>query len=72
MTLDNEEIVDLINSYEKESKALVKHLHNLVWHQRGGMTLEEAFLLGYSDREIIGELIKERIETVNETKLPYF
>lgn len=72
MTLNNQEIIELIESLERESKALIKHIHNLVWQQRGGMTVEEAFMLGYSDREIIAELIKERVETVNETQLPYF
>jgi HD superfamily phosphohydrolase YqeK len=72
LTLSNEEIVEFINNFEKESKALIKHLHNLVWHQRGGLSLDEAFMMGYSDREIIAELISDRVETTNETKLPYF
>ena len=72
LTLSNEVIVDLINNFEKESKALIKHLHNLVWHQRGGLTINEAFQLGFTDREIISELISDRVETTNETKLPYF
>lgn len=72
MTLSNQEIAEYIDSLEKESKALIKQLHNLVWHQRGGLSLDEAFQLSFSDREIILELINERVETTNETKLPYF
>lgn len=72
MTLDNREIVDYIESLEKESKALTKHIYDLCWHMRGGMTLDEAFSISYSDREIINELIKERLEITNDTRLPYF
>jgi hypothetical protein len=36
------------------------------------MTLDEAFQIGHSDREVISELIKDRVEVTNETKLPYF
>lgn len=72
MTFNNQEIADYIQSLERESKALTKHIHNLVWQQRGGMTLDEAFAICYEDREIIAELIKERVDTANETHLPYF
>lgn len=72
MTLSNQEIAEYLESLEKESKALSKVIFNLGWHMRGGLTLDEAFQLSFSDREIIGELIKERIEISNETGLPYF
>ena len=39
---------------------------------RGGMTLDEAFALGFEDREIISKLIEENLETTKETKLPFF
>lgn len=72
MTLSNQEIGEYINSLEKESKAFTKHLFDLSWHMRGGMTLDEAFQISHSDREVISELIKDRVEVTNETKLPYF
>lgn len=72
MTFSNQEIADYIQSLERESKALTKYIHKLVWHQRGGMTLNEAFAICYEDREIISELIDERVEIANETHLPYF
>lgn len=67
MTLSNEEVVELINSYEKESKALRKYIYKLVWYMRGGVTIDQGFDLSFHDREIINELIKENIERTNET-----
>ena len=34
---------------------------------RGGVTLDQAFEIGFQDREIINDLIKENIEKTNET-----
>ena len=72
MTLNNQEIAEYIDSLDKESKALIKQLYTLAWHMRGGMTLDEAFQISFSDREIIMELIKEHMEVTKESQLPYF
>ena len=58
MTLNNQEIAEYVESLEKESKALIKQLYTLAWHMRGGMTLDEAFQISFSDREIVMELIR--------------
>lgn len=34
---------------------------------RGGVSLDQAFEIGYQDREIINEIVKENIEKTNET-----
>ena len=39
---------------------------------RGGMTLDEAFALSFSDRELISQLINENLETAKETGMPFF
>ena len=71
MTLNNEEVVELLNSYEKESKALRKYIYKLVWHMRGGLSINQGFEIGYQDREIINDLISENIELTNKTGHPY-
>lgn len=71
MTLNNDEVVELLNSYEKESKALRKYIYKLVWYMRGGVTIDQGFELSYQDREIINDLIKENIEKTNETGISF-
>lgn len=39
---------------------------------RGGLTYEEACHLSHNERQAIGEIIKENIETTKKTGLPYF
>lgn len=72
LTLHNEDIVKLIEQYDKESKALRKDIFKLAWYMRGGMTVEEAFTLGYLDRKIINSIIEENLETAKETGMPFF
>lgn len=39
---------------------------------RGGATYEDVLQMSHSEREMLGDLIKENIETTNKTKLPWF
>ena len=72
MSLDNESIAEMLNEFEKDSKALKTTLLKMCWYMRGGMSLEEAWTLGPQDRELVSELIKDNLKTTEETKLPFF
>lgn len=39
---------------------------------RGGLTLDEAYASAPEDREVMGKLIEENIETTKKTNLPFF
>lgn len=39
---------------------------------RGSISITESFLLTLEDRDILGKIIKENLETTKETKLPFF
>ena len=72
MILDNEEVVEELNSYDKQSKAIKKNLMKMCWYMRGGITLEEIYQLSVSDREIINKIIEENLEVTKETGQPFF
>jgi hypothetical protein len=72
LTLDEDAIVNLLEGYDKEAKALRQEAMRFCWHMRGGLTYKEAMELCRQEREIIAELIKENIETTKKTGLPYF
>ena len=42
------------------------------WFMRGGLTYDQAMALGLSERDLIGELIKDNLETTKKTGLPFF
>lgn len=72
MSLDNESIKEFLNQLDRDSKALRNVIYKLAWYMRGALSIEEAFTIGYTDREIINQLIKDNLETTNKTGLPYF
>jgi hypothetical protein len=67
-----EEIHREVKKLEDESKALKKELYKLAWFMRGALTFEQAYLLDVADREILGEIVQENLETTKESQLPFF
>lgn len=72
MTLSNEEILDTLNRYDRESKALREEILRLCWYMRGGLTYEEGFMLGAQERELVVKIAKENMETTKKSGLPFF
>ena len=72
MTLTNEEIVEWLGQLDKDSKAIKKDLLTLCWFMRGSISYDDAMMLSYQDREIIGDIIKQNMETTKESGLPFF
>jgi hypothetical protein len=56
---------------DKEARAIKKDVMKLCWYMRG-LSYSEGMTLSYEDREIVGEIIKENLETTKKTNLPFF
>jgi hypothetical protein len=65
------EIIEYTDQLDKESKALVKEILRMAWQMRGGVTLDEAYMLSYEERTIITSLIEENMELTKSTNLPF-
>ena len=72
MTLSNDEIVELLDTLEKESKALKKEILSMCWYMRGSITYDDSMMLSYDDRRIISKIIEENLETTEKSGLPFF
>ena len=72
MSWSNDEILEEVNRYEAEQKELKHQILKLVWYMRGGVSLEEAYYLSSEERNIIGDIVKDNIETTKKTQLPFF
>ena len=68
----DEQIQELLNSMDRQAKDLKSELIKLVWYMRGGITYAEILMMNSSEREIIGKLIKENLETTKKSGLPFF
>ena len=65
------EIREYVKKLEREERDIKKDLLKICWYMRG-MSYQEALMLSYDERMIVGEIIKENLETTKKTKLPFF
>ena len=66
------DVINFVESYDIEVKAIKQELLRICWYMRGGITYSEAALLSNQERNIIGEIIKENLEISKESKMPFW
>ncbi len=64
--------MSLLNDYDKETKAIKKDALKLSWYMRGGLTYDDIMVLSTTEREWIGDIIKDNLETTKKSGLPFF
>jgi len=72
LTLDDQGIVDLLESYERESKAIKSNAIRISWFMRGGISYSDAMALSHFERSEIDKLIEANIDTTKKSGLPFF
>jgi len=72
LSLSLDEILKEAKDMEEENKKLRDELFKLSWYMRGGLGVEEAFYLSLEDREIIGKIVKDNLETTKKSGMPFF
>ena len=65
------EILLLSSEMDKEAKAIKKDVLKLCWYMRG-LSYAEVMHMSWEEREIVGEIIKENLETTKKTGLNFF
>lgn len=72
MTLTDAEIEDWLNLLEKETKAIREESLRFTWWMRGGVSYEESMMLSHEEREIIGRIIDDNMETAKKSQMPFW
>ena len=57
---------------DNQAKEIRNELLKISWYMRGGVTFEESAALCPQDREMIGKLVKDNLETTKKTGQPFF
>lgn len=65
------EILQYSKQLDKEAREIKRDILKLCWYMRG-LSYNEGMMLSYEEREIVGELIKENLETTKKTGLNFF
>jgi hypothetical protein len=56
---------------DKEARDIKKEVLKMCWYMRG-LSYSEGMNLSWEERDIIGEIIKENLETTKKTGLNFF
>ena len=72
MNLSAYEIVEYLKSLDKETRAIRDEALRFCWYMRGGLSYSDAMMLSHTDRELIGKIIDDHMETTKKSGLPFF
>ena len=67
-----DDMVAYFDQLERQSKALREEALRLCWYMRGGISFDDAMSLSYTDKQTIGEIINDNLETSKKTGMPFF
>jgi hypothetical protein len=57
---------------DKEAKAIKRDCLKLCWYMRGSLSYSEIMHMSWEERDIIGDIVKENLETTKKSGLPFF
>jgi hypothetical protein len=72
LSLDDQGIVELLDSYDKESKAMKRNALRISWFMRGGLTYSDVLGLSHQERLDVEKIIEDNMETTKKSGQPFF
>ena len=57
---------------DEEANSIKQQSLKMSWYMRGGASYEDVMQMSNQERKMIGDLIKENLETTKNSKLPFF
>ena len=65
------EILQESDRLDKEARLIKRDCLKLCWYMRG-LSFAEVMHMSWEEREIIGEIVAENLETTKKSGLPFF
>jgi hypothetical protein len=70
--LSAEEIAAWVDKMDEEANSIKQQSLKMSWYMRGGASYQDVMQMSYQERKMIGDLIKDNLETTKTSKLPFF
>jgi len=61
-----------VADYEGEVKSIKKNILKMCWYMRGGVTYSELMDMSVTERNIIGKIIEDNLETTKKSGMAFF
>jgi len=62
----------MLEGMEKQISSLKEDLLKSIWYMRGAVSYPDILQMNNRERDIIGKIIKENLETTRRTGLPFY
>ena len=60
----------MLKKLDSEAESAKQELFKLVWYMRGGITIDQAYMLSHNDQKLIANVIKDNIKNTEKSGLP--
>jgi hypothetical protein len=60
----------MLKQIDSEAETIRSEVFKVVWYMRGGVNLDQAFMLSQRDMKIISTIVKENIDLTKKTGMP--
>lgn len=60
----------MLKDFDSEAKTLKTELLRTVWYMRGGISIDQAYMLSTRDLELISTIVKENIDNSKKSGMP--
>jgi hypothetical protein len=64
--------VKYLKDMDADIKNLKHELLKICWYMRGGVTYQEALNMSMDERKIVGNIVKDNLETTKKTGRDFF
>lgn len=60
----------MLKQYDSEAETIRQEVFKITWYMRGGINLDQAFMLSQKDMKLISNVIKDNIDLTKKTGMP--
>jgi hypothetical protein len=62
----------LVEDYERQVRSIKQNILKMCWFMRGGVTYSELMEMSVQERNIIGKIVEENLETTKKSGMAFF
>jgi hypothetical protein len=70
--LDSDGVAKYVDGMDDEINEIRLEALRMAWYMRGGLSYDQLLQLSISERKLIGQIIKDNMETTKKSGMPFF
>ena len=70
--MDSDGVAKYVDGMDEEINEIRLEALRMAWYMRGGLTYDQLLQLSISERKLIGQIIKDNMETTKKSGMPFF